>query len=76
MVVVQHVQYCFLWSHSALQMKMKVVCNVMPFGLLNSSGELGALVIGKVSYPIRLHHHQHLANLNSSTVQVLIGSHT
>jgi len=35
MVVVQHVQYCILWSHSALQVKM-VFCNVMPFGLLSS----------------------------------------
>jgi len=44
--------------------------------LIDGSDEHGALVIGKVSYPRGLYHHQHLANLNSSTVQVLVGSDT
>ena len=56
-----------------------VLCHLDCWVVADGSDELGALVIGKVSYPRRLHHHHHhhhLANLNSSIVQVLIGSCT
>jgi hypothetical protein len=45
--------------------------------IVDGSYGLGALVIGNMlSYPRRLHYHQHLVNLKSSIVQVLIGSHS